>query len=186
MQGRNNLGCDYNGIDAILRHGTVPAFPFYGHVKLVGRRHINTGFEARLMARKDRSFHYHQPGGMWLRLDQLKALGGIDEASHYSFDWDLLFRYLHQFPKVQYTNKTLAFFRLHDNSKTVTGRTSTFLWDRLNIIKRLLDNPYYQDLHPALRRHARIILVKENLKKYLGINWLVKKLGIPEDQIKII
>lgn len=58
-----------------------------------------------------------QPG-VWIRRDLIAQCGGIDEAFHYAFDWDLYIRYLYRFPQVKELDELLVHFRLHENSKT--------------------------------------------------------------------
>lgn len=63
---------------------------------------------------------YHQPG-CWLRCAPFKREFLLDTSLHYSFDYDMMIRYLSDHPKAVYTNQTLAYFRIHANSKTGGG-----------------------------------------------------------------
>jgi hypothetical protein len=81
---------------------------------------------------------WHQPG-MWLRLDALRVVG-IDQSLQYRFDLDLLIRYLRRFPRVHYISSTLAWFRLHPMSKTVS-KSAQFLIEPRVMLKRMIDEP---------------------------------------------
>lgn len=77
------------------------------------------GLTARDLLLWKKHVRFVQPG-FWFRRALIKQCGGIDEQFHYAFDWDLVIRYLHQFPNIAYVNKPLVNFRLHDESKTVS------------------------------------------------------------------
>lgn len=62
---------------------------------------------------------YHQPG-VWLRMETLRAAGIFRIDYHYCFDLEFLLRYLLLNDQVFYTNEKVAYFRLHELSKTVT------------------------------------------------------------------
>ncbi|RYG12731.1 MAG: glycosyltransferase [Chitinophagaceae bacterium] len=62
---------------------------------------------------------YHQPG-VWMRTCVVKQLGGFRKDLHYCFDQEFMLRYLAVNDNVIYLNKILAFFRLHQSSKTVS------------------------------------------------------------------
>jgi glycosyltransferase involved in cell wall biosynthesis len=59
---------------------------------------------------------YHQPG-IWLNLHDTK-LFGLDIKSHYYFDFFFYVNYLKKNTKILYTDKVLAKFRVHAESKT--------------------------------------------------------------------
>jgi glycosyltransferase involved in cell wall biosynthesis len=62
----------------------------------------------------------NQPGSFY-RTKIVKQLGGVNESLRYVFDDDLWFRYLcwYGIDAVGFTDKRLAEFRLHENSKSV-------------------------------------------------------------------
>ncbi|MEO5684456.1 MAG: glycosyltransferase family 2 protein [Chitinophagaceae bacterium] len=61
----------------------------------------------------------HQPGNFWSR-SVFEKVGLMDESLHYSFDWDYWLKFItHQCVPSVYNNRTLARFRLHNESKTV-------------------------------------------------------------------
>src|SRR5262249_39618115 len=77
-----------------------------------------------------------------------------DESLHFAFDWDLAMRYLAKFPSVSYTDEVLAYFRLHDRSKTFLKRTQ-FHEEGLRVCSKILREPTYATLHPYCSRHVR-------------------------------
>lgn len=76
--------------------------------------------QAKKLIRWDKGVVFIQPG-LWMKTKHIEACGGLDEQFHYAFDWDLIIRYLHLFQKVHYTETPLVYFRLHDESKTVSS-----------------------------------------------------------------
>ncbi|MCM2373296.1 glycosyltransferase family 2 protein [Aporhodopirellula aestuarii] len=80
-------------------------------------RIVNRNLSAAAMLRCD-PYSFCQPG-LWFRMESLYACGGIDRSLNEGFDWDLVIRYLSQFPRVQYSRSTGAMFRLHDQCKTI-------------------------------------------------------------------
>jgi glycosyltransferase involved in cell wall biosynthesis len=83
----------------------------------------------------DPSTRWHQPG-LWLRREGVIACGGIDDAYHYSFDWDLTIRYLGKYPRVNHLPDVLVHFRLHSQSKTVSS-WERFMQERYRILHKL-------------------------------------------------
>lgn len=85
---------------------------------------------------------WHQPA-IWMRREAMIA-SGIDPSSHFRFDYELLIRYLHRFPRVRYLDDTLAYFRFHNESKTVsTG--PRFRDEHLDVLARLARDPAFAD-----------------------------------------
>lgn len=83
---------------------------------------------------------WHQPA-IWMRRAAMIA-SGIDTSSHFRFDYELLIRYLHRFPRVRYLGDTLAWFRFHSESKTVsTG--ARFRDEHIDVLARLADDPAF-------------------------------------------
>lgn len=79
-----------------------------------------TNLEAKKLLRWNRDVVFIQPG-LWMKRSLVLKCGSIDEQFHYAFDWDLVIRYLHTSPKVEYIHKPLVYFRLHNESKTVSS-----------------------------------------------------------------
>lgn len=90
-----------------------------------------------------------QPG-VWMRRDLIEKCGGIDENFHYSFDWDLLIRYLYMFPNVVYLTHKIINFRFHESSKTVTSH-SKFQEEEYEIMAKLMNIPELYHLHLICR-----------------------------------
>lgn len=83
---------------------------------------------------------WHQPG-IWLRREQLQNTG-IPSGRHYSFDYAMLLRYLQPQSRVVYTDQTLAWFRFHEASKTVSdrgGEADAFLLERIALLGDLAE-----------------------------------------------
>lgn len=72
------------------------------------------------MLRGDFSTIYQQPG-TWLRIENLKKIGKLDESYHFCFDWLMTINYVNNYQNIKYVTDVLANFRLHNNSKTVNS-----------------------------------------------------------------
>ncbi|MGQ9864907.1 MAG: glycosyltransferase family 2 protein [Pseudanabaenaceae cyanobacterium] len=103
--------------------------------KLITNRNLKA---ENLILSKENST-YHQPA-IWLKPKLIKECGGIDEKFQYAFDWDLMIRYLTLNPRVQYTDRLLCHFRLHNHSKTVSQQ-AMFHFEDLQILQKLSQNP---------------------------------------------
>ncbi len=60
---------------------------------------------------------YLQPGIFWLR-DLWQKTGELDESLHYSFDYDLLMRFIQHQTFANWLDQHIANFRIHPESKT--------------------------------------------------------------------
>lgn len=89
--------------------------------------------------------NFQQPG-LWLQPELIASCGGIDETFHYSFDWDLLIRYLALYPEVTYISPVLVYFRLHENSKT-SCQAGKFVQEELQILRKLWRLEAFRELH---------------------------------------
>lgn len=110
--------------DVAMRHPGADAIAM--NVQTIGDAEypmFNRNLSARRMIRDD-TYHFAQPG-LWLRLDKMQQIGGIDTRLQYGFDWDLTVRYLARFPRVIYCQTVGAEFRLHDQSKTSIEHSKT-------------------------------------------------------------
>lgn len=95
-----------------------------------------------------RNNHNHQPGNFWSR-HIFEQVGLMDETLQYSFDWDYWLRFIvHQFEPVVFNEKTLAHFRLHNESKTVKH------WKKFNQEYIYLINKYKKGLPTAEIKRA--------------------------------
>ena len=101
------------GQDAVA--GVTENFDSYGVCEYVA----NTRLDAVSLVSGSHHTVFHQPS-FWLKLAGLRDCGGINSQMHYVFDWEMLIRYLGSHPRIAYTEKTLARFRLHETSKTVS------------------------------------------------------------------
>ena len=120
--------------------------------------HISRHISAREFVRmpfepRSRRTRWHQPG-TWVKTAALREVH-IDPTLHYRFDLDLLIRYLQRFPRVLYSQSTLAWFRLHPDSKTVSQREHFYL-EHVRILERIISDPsqhlLQKDARDALAR----------------------------------
>jgi glycosyltransferase involved in cell wall biosynthesis len=88
------------------------------------------------MIKGDPTVIYQQPG-TWLRIGNLRKVGPLNEAFHYSFDWLLMIKYLNEYPRVKYISDVLVNFRIHNKSKTVNFGPD-FRMERLQISLNLM------------------------------------------------
>ncbi len=92
---------------------------------------------------------WHQPS-LWLKTRNIKLVGGLDPSLQYRFDFDLLVRYLKTFPDVVYLDKTLARFRLHDDSKTVNETGGAFRKEAHRVLEKIAASDEFQNWGPEL------------------------------------
>ena len=64
-----------------------------------------------------RGSSYHQPG-VWLRRQKFLDCGGLDCGLHFAFDREMMIRFLATGAVVRISDRPLAGFRLHADSKT--------------------------------------------------------------------
>lgn len=129
---------------------------------------------------------WHQPS-IWLRRKWIYDVGGIDPSLHYFMDLDLLIRYLHNRPRLAYVHRELAYFRVHEQSKTASG-PSRFLRERAEIMSKLLRHPAVtalrHDLDEAYRHLSWEVSVRAILQcrdeSRLARAWRIAK-GVLED-----
>lgn len=109
---------------------------------------------AKKLIRWDKGVSFIQPG-LWMKKDWLEKCGGLDEQFHYAFDWDLVIRYLHLFPNVNYIQQPLVYFRLHEESKTVSS-LEKFHLEEYKILEKVGNDPGFIGLRKtALGRNIR-------------------------------
>jgi glycosyltransferase involved in cell wall biosynthesis len=110
------------------------------------RKRASRSFSARGFVRLPlgSDTRWHQPG-IWYRTAALRQTR-LRHELHFRFDLDLLIRYLHQFPKVAYSRKTLAYFRLHEASKSLS-QASQFGREHRCILQNLATDPGMADLN---------------------------------------
>lgn len=83
---------------------------------------------------------FHQPG-VWLRREPLTQIG-LRLGRHYKFDFEMLVRYIRRHPRVRYIRQELAFFRWHEESKTISQREA-FGQEHVAVLQDLLDDPEF-------------------------------------------
>ena len=90
---------------------------------------------------------WQQPS-TWFRTAKLRQLG-LNRGLHFAFDYELMVRYLCHFPRVRYLDDTLAYFRLHDASKTVS-QAPRFLQEQIQIYRELQQDAALAPVHAIL------------------------------------
>jgi glycosyltransferase involved in cell wall biosynthesis len=115
---------------------------------------------AKGLMRWNQGVQFVQPA-LWMRRSHFVDCGGVDKQFHYAFDWDLVIRYLHKFPKVLYVPDVLVYFRLHDESKTVSS-LEKFHVEEEQILEKIASLPEFKKLKKsALGRRVREEWFKE-------------------------
>jgi len=87
---------------------------------------------------------YHQPS-IWLKRKNLEQIGFTNSSLKYCFDYEMIVRYNRNFEGISYTDEVIAFFRLHDASKTVS-RKRLFWYDKVKIWDSLKQDPQFNHL----------------------------------------
>lgn len=95
---------------------------------------VNANLTVSRMLQEGFNYMYHQPG-VWLRLESMRKAGVFEKKYHYCFDQEYMLRYLSKFDKIKYIPETVAFFRMHNQSKTVSS-FDKFYWDLVKIYKQ--------------------------------------------------
>jgi glycosyltransferase involved in cell wall biosynthesis len=85
-----------------------------------------------------RGSSYHQPG-VWLRRARFVDCGGLDRNLHFAFDREMMIRFLATGVSVRVTDRPLAGFRLHSDSKTVS-QSDRFIEEQEATLKRLAEH----------------------------------------------
>ncbi len=93
---------------------------------------------------------------VWLKMDHVKDLGGVDESFHYSMDRELYVRYTYHYPDVTGIENILGRFRAHDASKSIQSGFDTldnsFRRDYLRMARKLRAESTYASLHDLCDR----------------------------------
>ncbi len=114
---------------------------------------INKDLTIHGMLKEGFDYVYHQPG-VWLRMEAMKKVGLFEKKYHYCFDQEYMLRYLLKFPTVNYVNSTIAFFRMHEQSKTVSS-FDRFYWDLVKIYKQFAKKQRGTEAGEAADRKGR-------------------------------
>ena len=120
------------------------------------RRRVSRDITARDLVRRPLGSQamWHQPG-TWFRTAALREVG-IDPSLHYRFDFELMIRYVRRFPRVLYSESTLAWFRKHADSKTV-GQHERFHREHVQVLQRLIDDPQEHAIHADAREAMTVV-----------------------------
>lgn len=129
--------------------GWLQNFDASGPVKVSRNRNI-TPYN---LAAKRNDVAMMQPA-IWVRTENLRLIGEIDEKYTCSFDAQLLYRYFFRYPKVAYAPEILINFRLHPQSKTVS-RSATFLAENIAMLRNFLRDPAFDYLWTPMRSRLR-------------------------------
>lgn len=106
---------------------------------------------------------YAQPGIFWKR-EIWKKTKKIDEALHFSFDYELWLQFVHYQPFAYWIDAHLAFFRLQPLSKTTTSRIKFDIEDRIILAR-------HKDLINTSSQKARVKYLRriKMADRYLSI-----------------
>lgn len=135
--------------DADLLHGLTVNFGADTGVRLI----VPSQVSALGLVEARPGSMYHQPA-MWMRRSAVEGCGGIDARYQYVFDWHLYVRYLSRYPKVAYSNCVLAYFRLHESSKTVS-QSPMFIQESAAAAEDLAGHKALSSLRGSFRRSLR-------------------------------
>lgn len=107
------------------------------------------------------SCHYAQQSVFWRR-SLWNACRGLDETLHYSLDYELWMQFVQIQPFAYWIEQHLAFFRLHNQSKTMTSEIS-FIKEN-----RIIHERYYARMVNGFMSKAKIweLGVEKFIKKY--------------------
>jgi glycosyltransferase involved in cell wall biosynthesis len=117
---------------------------------------------------------WHQPG-LFLPKKIIEEVGNLNINRHYAMDHDLLCRML-MLCDVFYLNHSIAYFRLHNNSKGITQRVKTLI-EKIEIAKKywhLTKEPQYSFLLNIGFFLVRFVLSSFKRKRWLDL-WLMLK-----------
>jgi glycosyltransferase involved in cell wall biosynthesis len=135
--------------DTALLAGCVENFDDDGRRTLV--RQFGLSLETMLL--KTGQASYHQPA-LWFRKTALDEVGPFAESFHYCFDYERLLQILRRDVAVRYSDRVLARFRLHPDSKTVST-TERFHREKRKAWRLLVsDSRFSEGLRTSL--HGRI------------------------------
>ena len=153
------------GVDVVA--GTTQYFSAEG----IGARRPSRNISCRgfILEQLGSGMKWHQPA-VWFRRAPLAAIG-LNPRLHYAFDHELAIRYLRRHPQVQYVDSVLAWFRYHDNSKTVS-QAAGFRREQVELLKRLRTETEFVEFATDLDRAAR------------AVDWLAQVDRLLDDQAR--
>ncbi|MFC5283202.1 glycosyltransferase family 2 protein [Pedobacter alpinus] len=100
---------------------------------------------------------YHQPG-IWVNLHDTKSFG-LDIKSHYYFDFFFYVNYLKKNTEISYTDKVLANFRVHAESKTSLIQEKS----KEEIVS------FYKNLYQSEKDKSIKVIIKRVLNYWLAL-----------------
>jgi glycosyltransferase involved in cell wall biosynthesis len=112
---------------------------------------------------------YHQPG-LWFKTEYLKNVGCLNEELNIQFDLDRVVRYVHHYPKINYSDRVLVNFRCHQEQKTSPANIKQ---EGQCIANSILSDLEYRDLHQT----AKIWL--DRLIWYEDLTTIIQQEGSP-------
>lgn len=139
------------GASCDIAAGATEDFDWRGRTRILSPRGLR--FEELVRQGAGGDVLFHQPS-IWIRRSHLLATGPLATDLHFKFDFDMLLRLLANRPRVAYTQKVLARFRLHDASKTV-GSQPKFLADHVKVLQRLRENEALAEFHSNIEQPLR-------------------------------
>jgi len=119
---------------------------------------------------------YLQPGIFWSRALWEKA-GKLDESLHYSFDYDLLMRFIQYQPFAYWINHKLANFRIHAQSKSGKDQLK-FMPERQKIYRKyslaqFSNKERFYIWKKRRERKSRIIMELKGKLPFVRILWKI-------------
>jgi glycosyltransferase involved in cell wall biosynthesis len=112
---------------------------------------------------------YHQPG-FWFKTKYLQEIGFLNEDLNLQFDFDRVVRYVHRYPKVNYSDRVLVNFRCHQSQKTAPANVKQ---EGQCIANSILADVEYRDLHQPAK------LWLDRLIWYERITTIIQQQGTP-------
>lgn len=135
----HHIGRLYNEKKWTVLAGAVRNFNDEGPLKVIHNHNLNP---VDMLIKKYDNMKFHQPG-VWLTVEGVKSIGGLNEEYNYCFDWHMVIRYLLKQANVVYTDQVLTNFRLHGASKTESFPLR-FQEENLEIAKELSKDTYFK------------------------------------------
>jgi len=136
--------------------GKVINFNEQGDRETIVPRNLTLNNFIRWREAERNGLSWHQPG-IYLPLDAVKQAGGLREDLTFSMDHLLMIEML-QHCQVTYIEDTLAYFRYHLTSKTITAGHPRFRLERLRAIRAMKKLPLEIPASELREDHARTLI----------------------------
>ena len=95
------------------------------------------------------TFAFNQPASFFTRHIYQRA-GGLNSDFHYCMDYDLFLRMCELAPKIVYTDRTIAWFRHHKDSKTTSGTARNLVSEHSELLRIFLASSRRTGLTPNI------------------------------------